>query len=144
MNMRFFGACAAVAALVAIPVFAQESEKKEDKKVEKIVILERVGGDHKAGKEGEGKSFRIHRLDGGPEIALRDCDGDKTEVNEGTGKERTHIILCGKDGVSAEDRVKRLEELRTKLAQNDKLSAEHRSRVEAALQKAIERLRAGN
>lgn len=143
MNMKFFGACAAVAALVAVPALSHPHPEGE--KTEKVIILEGVGGDLAKGKEGETRSIRIHRKDGESSVSLSDCDeNNKTEISEGTGKERTHIVLCGKGNLTAEERAKKLEELRSRLGQNDRLSTEHRARVEAALQRAIERLRAGN
>jgi hypothetical protein len=45
--------------------------------------------------------------------------------------------------MTGEERAKKLEELRSKLTQGDHLGAEHRARVDAALQEAINRARAG-
>jgi hypothetical protein len=144
MRMRLLAATALLGTL-AVPGLAQDSEKKDEKAVERIVIIER-DKDHKTLKGGESRVMRIHTEGDGPgrHMVLADCDGDKVEVNESTGKEKTRIILCGKGDLSAEERAKKLEEIRTRLAQNDKVGAEHRAKVEAALQRAIERLRAGN
>jgi hypothetical protein len=142
MRMKLLGATALIGAL-AVPGLAQDSEKKEEKTVERIVIMEH-GKDHKTHKGGETRIMRMHSKGDGAHhhFVMADCDGDKTEVDEATGKEKTRIILCGKGGLSAEDRVKELEEIRTRLAQNDHLGAEHRAKIEAALQRAIDRLRA--
>ncbi len=92
-------------------------------------------------KKGHVRSFRMHPGEGGASFA--DCGGDKTEIEEGTGKEKTRIFFCGKPGLSGEERAKKLEEVRSRLAKNDHLSGEHRARVDAALQDAINRARAG-
>lgn len=148
MTKGQFAVSAAIAVLIAsAPSFAQDSDKKEEKKVERIVIIRQA--DEKAGehKGGETRVFRMHKIGegSGDDIEVADCaGGDKSVIDETTGKEKTKIVLCGKGGVSAQDRAKELEELRGKLAQNEHLSAEHKAKVEAAIQRAIDRLRAGN
>ena len=124
-----------VTAVAVTPGLAQQGETKEEKKVERVVIVE-----HKDGaKHGEHRAMRMR---GGPgHMAMAHCDGDKTEIDEGEGKERTHIVLCGKGGMSAADRAKKLEEIKARMAERAELSAEHRARVTAAIDRAIERLR---
>ncbi|HWH22439.1 MAG TPA: hypothetical protein VNT25_03990 [Allosphingosinicella sp.] len=117
--------------------FVQEAAK-EGKEVERIVLKE-VHEQHGKGERGKHGLRRGHS----DTFVLSNCDGDKTEINEGDGKEKTHIVLCTTGVASGADRVKRLEELRSQLAKNEKLSAEHRARVDAAVARAIERARAG-
>ena len=135
-------ALCAVLAAAAVPGLAQDSQANEEKKVERVVIVTHADKDS---KPGEKREVRVHREGRGPmgEIALHNCDGEKTEINETTGKEKTKILFCGKPGMTAEERVKKLEELRSKLADGEHLGAEHRAKVEAALQEAINRARAG-
>lgn len=59
-------------------------------------------------------------------------------------KEKARIVLCTKGKLTGEERAKRLEELRTRLAQRDQLSPEAKAKIEAAIQEAINRARAGN
>ena len=105
-------------------------------KVRKIVILE--------GKEKGAKGARhIVHIEGGRPM----CAGEKTEVVEETGtdkKEKTRIVICGKEGLSREERAARLEEALERVQANDSLSAEHRERMTAALREVMETLRAGN
>lgn len=161
MKTKMFGKVAAAAAMLAAgaaftPGLAQESATKEEEKVERIIILEHKDGEgHGDGvrvmrrhvKEGDGKVRRIHIArdgDGPRHFAMVECEGEKTRIDEATGKEKTKIVLCGKDGLNAEERAARLEEIRAKLADREHLSAEHRAKVEAALTEAITRLRASN
>jgi hypothetical protein len=54
-------------------------------------------------------------------------------------------VLCGAGSqLSSADRAKRLEELLARLRSDGQFSAEHKARVEAALQEAIAKLRAAN
>ena len=126
---------AAVAAPFALgaPGFAHPHEGKE--KIEKVILLTQQHG----AKPGEHRTIRID----GSEVR---CDGEKTTVEEATGdKERTKIVLCGAGAeLSSGDRAKRLEELLTKLRSDEHFSAEHKARVEAALEEAITKLRAAN
>ena len=100
------------------------------------------------GKPGEhGEHARVFRmLHDGKTI---DCpDSQRTEVGEETGadgaKEKTRIVLCHDDKLSGAERAARLEKTLERLRSEDKLSGEHKARVEAAIQTAIEKLRASN
>ena len=101
--------------------------------------------DGKPGEHGEhARAFRM--LHDGKTI---ECpDSQRTEVDEQTGaegaKEKTRIVLCHDDSLSGAERAAKLEKALERLRSNDKLSGEHKTKVEAALQSAIEKLRASN
>lgn len=124
------------ATVLALPAMAHPHPQAGEKS-EQVIIMTTDATDADA-KKGGVRAFRMHP-EGGMNFA--DCDGDKTEIQEGTGKEKTRIFICGKPGLSGEERAKKLEEVRSRLAKNDRLSGEHRSRVDAALQEAINRAR---
>jgi len=133
---------ALLAAAFAAPGIAQDAEKKEEKQVDRIIILDHAKGEHKDAKV---RSFHIRSHDGkdGPHHAamLAECgDDEKIELEEGDDKEKTKIFFCGK-GMTAEERAKKLEELRGKLASGEHFSEEHRARMIESLERALERLR---
>src|SRR5687768_16012022 len=109
-------------------------EDGADTKVEKVIILrEGEGGEHRGkgkrvrtfhidrdGKHGEGnvRTIRIERkgnhAGAGPRVRtfhmgdgawLLDCGGERTEVDESTGGDRTRVLFCGKDGLTAAQRI---------------------------------------
>lgn len=136
------GASALFFSGLAAGAYAQETPKVEDK--ERVVIIERH---HEHGDKAEGdarhKRTRIIRVGDGDahadHLVLADCGDDKTEVDEESGGNKTRILLCGK-GLSKEERLARLREIKSKLASRDGLEGEHRAKVEAALDRAIERV----
>lgn len=129
----------AAIALGVVPVLAH-SHPEGSEKIERVVIM----NEGAKAKDGQTRSFHIRRgADGLRDMAFADCGGDATKIEEGEGKEKTRIFLCTNDKLSGEERAKKLEEIRAKMAQNDHLSAGHRAKVEAALQEAINRARAG-
>lgn len=135
-------AASLAAALAAAPSLAQQAPANDEIKVNRVIVLTRADKD---GKPGDTREIRLRANGGGPlnDIILTDCDGEKTEVNQSTGNQKTKIIYCGKAGMTGEERARKLEELRAKLAQGDHLGAEHRASVDAALQEAINQARAG-
>ena len=117
---------------------AHDPPPGESKQVRRVIVLD---GAH-AAKDGE---RRVNILGGGGVHVLRDCDGERSEIDETSGdKERTRILLCSDSKVSPADRAKRLEEALGRIRLQDDLSPEHRARVETALQQAIARLREAN
>jgi hypothetical protein len=136
MKSTILAAATLVAIAIAVPATAHPHPEGAEK-IERVIVMT---GDRDSTK-GDVRSFRIHRGEGG--VALSDCDGDKTEIEEGAGKEKTRIFFCGKPSLTSEERARKLEEVRSRLAKNDRLSGEHRARVDAALKEAIERARAG-
>lgn len=145
MTMKNWTLGAAGAALVtaaavafAVPGAAHPHPDSEGKgeKIERVIILSDVDG--KAGPHKRIRTFHIDR-DG------LDCDGDKTEVDEGSDgdKDRTRVIICGKGGDPAAH-AERLEKALSRIQSNEHLSGEHRERVVARLRETIERLRSRN
>jgi hypothetical protein len=129
------------AALSAGAAFAHPDHAKDESKVERVIVLSHSD---KEGKPGEKRDFLLHSDGKGiRDIVLKVCNGEKTEIDEGTDKQKTRVVFCGKPGMTGEERAKRLEEIKAKLAQRDHLGAEHRAKVDAALQQAINRARAG-
>src|SRR5688500_14398649 len=151
------------------PGIAHPHPEGADGKVEKVIILREGEGGENRGKrrirtfhvEGDGKhgdgavrTIRIQRrgdhAGAGPRVRafhmgdgarLLDCGGERTEVDESTGNDRTRIVFCGKSDLSAAQRIEKLEKALDRINANDELSAEHKDKVTAALRGAIERLR---
>lgn len=132
----------AAAGLAAALGFAAPAAAGEER-VKKDVVIKRIGPD--------GKEMRV---DGEHARAmLAQCrDGQKAEsdVSSGDGKEkfRTRIVICSKDGAASPETraklVEALEKARSGLAGESGLSAERRAEAEAALDREIARLKAGN
>jgi hypothetical protein len=97
----------------------------------------------RSGEHGDGKRVRAFHMGDGARMI--DCGGERTEIDEATpgenARERTKIVFCGKDGLSAAQRIEKLEKALDRINANDELSAEHKDKVTAALRGAIERLR---
>jgi hypothetical protein len=104
------------------------------------VILMKNNGD---GKQAHApvREFRMLRGAGG---SFTCPNGEETKIDETTGGERTKILFCGDDKLSSAERAKKLEEALAKLRSEDHLGAEHKAKVEGALEAAIARLRAAN
>ena len=131
---------AAASVALAGPALAHPHEGGEDKdKVQKVIIL---SGKHDA-KDGEKRvrEFRMLRSEGGE---FRCPNGDETKIDETTGGDRTKILICGDDKLTSAQRAAKLEATLAKLRSEDHLGAEHKAKVEAALEEAIARLRASN
>jgi hypothetical protein len=118
----------------------------DKKKVHKVVILNgkhdgKHAGKHDAKRGHERvREFRMLRGEG----RGFDCpEGEQTKIDETTGGDRTKIVICGDDKLSAAERAAKLEETLARLRAEDHLSAEHKAKVEAALSAAISRLREG-
>ena len=146
-------------------------EDRAETKVEKVIILREgdlkhegkgkrlrsfhIEGDGAAGHDGkrvrtfhierDGKHgdaerhVRVMRFDGG---LLEDCDGNEVVRSEtGDDKDKTKVIICSKDQLTEAQRVEKIEKVLTRIQSNDRLSAEHKERVTAALRRAIEDMR---
>ena len=151
----------------AAPPAATQGEAAEGQRSEERIIIRT----HQGGAGGHGapdvRTVRIHHGEGGeagpgnreehriilnrgpdghgPEADMADCDrGQRSEVNEGEGNQRTRIILCtrGTDTATPAQRAERLQSMRDRLANDSELTAEQRSRVSAAIDREIARLRA--
>ena len=110
--------------------------------VHKVIVLSSRDGDKHDGKEGKPpREFRMMRGQGGEFTCP---NGKATEVDETTGGERTKVLICADDKLSSTERAAKLEEVLARIRSNDTVGAEHKAKVEAALQDAIARLRASN
>jgi beta-lactamase regulating signal transducer with metallopeptidase domain len=110
--------------------------------------LHRDGADAAGHGDHEVHRFVLNRGAGGhgavgEHMAMADCgEGQRSEVNEGEGNERTRVILCTRGGnATPAQRAERLQSMRDRLANDSELSAEQRARVSAALDREIARLR---
>lgn len=127
-------AAAAAAFAIAAPGFAHPHDG--EKKIEKVILVTGKDG----ATPGEHRSIRID----GSEVR---CEGDRTTtIDEGPdSKARTKIVLCGAGTeLSADEQAKKLEGVLARIRSDEHFSAEHKARVEASLQEAIAKLRAGN
>ena len=147
-RLRTFGGAAALVVIagaglaLAAPGVAHPHPEGEAQKERRIVVMEHhrdgeaKGGDHVM-------HFRRRLGEGG---ALPEGCPDGTElvnVTSGGGEQRQFLLLCGEPGATAAQRVEALERARARLAENDRLEGEHRTRALAAIDAAIARLRSG-
>jgi len=115
----------------------------------RVIIMSHGDGDHAGhGEHGDHRvrTFTLHRGDGehgADHFEVAGCgEGQRTEVNEGEGNERTHVILCSRGaGAAPAERAEQLTRIRDRLAGDSELSAEQKARVTAALDREIARLR---
>ncbi|TFI58687.1 hypothetical protein E2493_08610 [Sphingomonas parva] len=125
---------AALLGLPAAAALAREPDGKgERKEIQRIIVI----------KDGEGKEHaerRIEEIRRGRDLAMSECKGERSEIDERSDKERTRILVCSTQ-LSSADRTKRLEETLERIRKDDHLSAEHKAKVETALEQAIARLR---
>ena len=128
---------AALAFALAAPAAHAQETPEPGKPMQKVVIIQRAG-DHADG--GEVHRFRV---EGGDDFIAK-CEGTKDEVAEASpdGRERTRIVLCAHNQLSAAERVEKLEHVLSRLEARDDLSAEQKARVTAALREAIDKVRA--
>jgi hypothetical protein len=126
---------ASLAAFLAfVPAAAHPHPEGDGKKVDRMVILENK-------HHGEaGKRVRAFHLD----RADMECEGEATKIDETSDKERTKIFLCHDGKGSRAEQAERLEKALARIRSEDHLSAEHKAKVETAIQEAIGRLRATN
>jgi hypothetical protein len=135
----FIQFAAAASVLAAGAAFAHPHEEVDGKDKVKVMIM----SDKKGGKEAM-ERMREFRMLRGPNGDVTCPDGKAANVDETTGGERTKILICGNDKLTGAERAKRLEEMLAKMRANNSLGGEHKAKVEAALQQAIERARAAN
>lgn len=104
------------------------------------VIVRTHRRDHAGGADDADRHVEALHRDG--DLVLHGCgDGQRDEVSEGTEGDRTRIVLCSRGNVAPAERAERLQRVRDRLARDDELSAEQRTRVTAALDREIARLR---
>ena len=143
---RVLGGAAAVTLLAGItatlgsPGLAHpHPEGDHSERTERFIIMTHKGD----APEGEARrrTFELRRGEG-DRIHVPDCDdGERTEVNEGEGNERTRVVLCTGGNATPAQRAERLQRARDRIAQNDELSEAQRARVTAAIDREIARLR---
>ena len=165
-RLRLFGGAAAVITFAAISLSfgtpglahphpdGEEGEGGERRR-ERVVILETRNGEHGEHARGDNRGPADHfviRRRGAPgdrsEIrdiivphGCRDGNQEIVNVNEGDDRDRTRVIVCA-DGADSASQLEHLERARERMAQNDELRGEHRSRALEAIDRAIARLRA--
>ncbi|HEY0150214.1 MAG TPA: hypothetical protein VGB70_14595 [Allosphingosinicella sp.] len=127
----------AAAASVALAGAALAHPHEGAGKGEKVIVMSK-----RDGKDGD-KKIREFRMMRGPNGEFTCPNGDATKIDETTGGDRTKILICSDDKLSNEERAKKLEESLARIREGD-MNAEHKAKVEGALQEAIARLRAGN
>jgi len=148
-RLRMFGGAAAVAVLAAAsatlgsPSLAHPHPDNEsgERRTERVVIMEhKADGEHRAHGD-RTHMMRIRRGADG-EVVIPDCEGGQaTNVEEGSGNERTRIVLCSRGNANPAERAERLQRARDRLAGDTELSAETRTRITAQLDREIARLR---
>lgn len=97
---------------------------------------------------GDGERHTEHSMDmrdgDGHAIMMTECgDGDRQEFNEGNDSNRTRVIICNRGQRTPAQRVEALQRARDNLARDEHMSADTRTRVLAALDAQIARMRAG-
>jgi 5S rRNA maturation endonuclease (ribonuclease M5) len=128
-------ACLA-AFLAAIPAagLSHPHPEGDRKKMERVIILE---GKRDGAPDKHVRSFHIQGAD-------MKCEGKATKIDETSDKERTRIFLCHDGKGSSAEQAERLEKALARIRSDEHLSAEHRAKVETAIQDAIGKLRATN
>lgn len=134
-------AAAASVALAGAASAHPEHEGEGKEKVEKVIVLR--GPMAKDTKEA-GERIRQFRMMRGENGTFTCPNGDETKIDETTGGDRTKILICGDDKLSGAERAKKLEDALARVRSQEHLGAEHKGKVEAALEEAIARLRASN
>ena len=120
-----------------------DGERREERRV---MVFTSRGDGHGDRADHHRRMMEMHGPGGHSRMMLsdHDCqDADRSEVNEGTGNNRTRVIVCSRgDGQrSAAQRADALQRARARLAGDDDIPAEQRQRVLAAIDREIARLR---
>lgn len=148
----------------------KQTETSRERRVERVIIRDHRDGEERSTwtersgpppADGEGRTERRQlvivtdghggetadergiRIDGDRIELPADCDaGNATNVEEGTDRERTRIMVCSRGDSTPAERAANLQRARDRLAGNTELSGEARDRTLAALDREIARLRA--
>ena len=147
-RLRTFGGAAAILILagaglsLAAPGAAHPHPEGEGKEQRRIMVIERHG-EGKAGEHPRRERIDIRRGENGEIVLPEGCrEGEPAaNVDEQTGQHRTRIMICGSGDGAPAARLDRLQRARERLASDDDIPAEHRTRVLAAIDREIERLR---
>jgi len=132
-----------------------EGDAKVEQRTERVIIMHKGAEAPGAAAEGSAgstpgstgaetrtRTFTLQRHDNG-EIAVPECpDAQRTEVSEGEANQQTRIILCTRGNVAPAERAEQLQHARDRLASDTELSEEQRTRITAALDREIARIRA--
>ena len=150
-RLRTLGGGAAVLALAGLsvslgsPGIAHPHPEGEGKESQRIIIMEHkaegAGGDE---ARAHTRSFTLRRGENGEIVIPEGCEEGQqlANVDEQSGDQRTRVMLCSRgEGGTPAERVERLQRVRERLAGDSHLSEEQRSRVTAALDREIARLR---
>jgi hypothetical protein len=143
MKARFRSGPSVAAALIlaaglgfaaSAPAHPHDPHGKAEK-IERVIVL---AGDAD-GKEHKRRMRTVHGH--GPHGHI-ECDRERTDMSEetGEGRERTLVLLCGKDLNSAAH-AEKLERALSHIQSNDRISPEHRERIASRLRETIDRLR---
>ena len=117
-------------------IILREGDSKHDRKGKRVRTFH-IEGDGKAG-DGE-RHVRVMRFGEG---ALHDCDGQEVVRSETGGEnDKTKVIICSKEQLTEAQRIEKIEKVLNRIQSNDKLSAEHKEKVTAALRRAIDDMR---
>lgn len=129
-------AASAVALAAAVPAtgVAHPHPDGDRKKMGRVIILENK---HRGEPGKRMRAFHIGRAD-------MKCEGEATRIDEGSDRERTKILLCHDGKASASERTERLEKALSRIRSDEHLSAEHKAKVETAIEEAIAKLRSTN
>jgi hypothetical protein len=136
-------AAAACVALSGAALAHPHPDGTGEAKVRKVIVLSSRHDAKQDGKEAPRPPRAIPMVPG--ERGDFSCpNGEATKVDETTGGDRTRIMICADDTLSSGERAAKLEEALARIRSDDHVGAEHKAKVEAALQDAIARLRASN
>ena len=109
---------------------------------ERVIVMTHEGeGGHPG--HGDHHATEMHHDGDMHAIVIPDCPGGRMdEVNEGADNDRTRIVLCsrGQEATPAA-RADQLAHVRERIANDEDLSAEQKTRVTAAIDRQIARLR---
>ena len=105
--------------------------------------------EHRDGEgRGDGEHRRMRERHGPGDhmmmMSMHDCqDAQRSEINEGSDRERTRIVVCTRGGGerNAAQQTEALQRARARLAENNEIPAEQRQRVLGAIDREIARLR---
>jgi hypothetical protein len=123
----------------------EQGGDRDSAHVEKIIVItshrDRDEGDRERGEGRRGRHVEAIRIDGAGSMA--DCGGARTAISQSTGneRERTRVVFCSSDALSAVQRAEKLEHVLARINSSEHLSAESKGRVAAAIRRAIEELR---
>lgn len=133
-------AAAGAALALGAPGIAHPHAEGEAPKERRMIIME----DHRDGEAKGGDRVRRfrHRIgDGGRPVGCPEGT-ELVNVHEESAERREFMILCSQPNATPAQRIEALERARSRIAGGDHPEGEHRTRVLAAIDAALARLRA--